>query len=96
MFPSFGGGRQQTISLVHAKDLAAAAVACLTHPAAVGGTVYTVASPDKRSGRFRELAGEIARQMKVWTLPLPLPLSFLWPACLAQAALPRLTGRPSI
>ncbi|MEK7686258.1 MAG: NAD(P)-dependent oxidoreductase [Verrucomicrobiota bacterium] len=92
VFPSFGGGRQ-AISLVHAKDLAAAAVACLTHPAAAGRT-YNVASPEALT--VRELAGEIARQMKVWTLPLPLPLSFLWPACLAQEALSRLTGRPSI
>lgn len=91
-FPSFGGGRQ-AISLVHVRDLAAAAVACLTHPAAAGRT-YNVASPEALT--VRELAEEIARQMNVWTLPLPLPVSFLWPACLAQEALSHLTGRPSI
>ncbi len=92
VFPRFGGGRQD-LSLVYANDLAEAAVACLTHPAAAGKT-YNVASPEVQT--VRELAEEMACQMDVWTLPLPLPLSFLWPVCLAQEAFSRLTGRPSI
>ena len=78
VFPSFGGGGHQPGPC---QRPGRSRVACLTHPAAAGRT-YNVASPEALT--VRELAGEIARQMKVWTLPLPLPLSFLWPACLAQ------------
>ena len=92
ILPRFGGGRQQ-LSLVFAADLAEAAVACLTHPAAAGRTFYT-ASPEVTTARA--LAEEIARQMGTWTLPLPLPTAALWPLCRLQEAVSRLTGKPSL
>jgi nucleoside-diphosphate-sugar epimerase len=92
VLPSFGGGRQ-ALSLVFAKDLAQAAVECLTHPRAAG-KILNVASPEIITAR--ELSLEIARQMQNSTIPLPLPLSFLWPICLAQELISRITGQPGI
>jgi hypothetical protein len=34
--------------------------------------------------------------MKVWTLPLPVPLGLLWLMCLAQEVVTRLTGKPNV
>jgi len=42
------------------------------------------------------MAAEIAAQMNVWTLPLPLPTALLWPICLGQEVLSRLTGKASV
>jgi nucleoside-diphosphate-sugar epimerase len=84
---------KQNLSLVFVKDLAEAAVTCLTHPAAAGKT-YFVASREVVTART--LAEEIAAQMNVWTVPLPLPTALLWPVCLAQELLSRLTGKPSV
>jgi nucleoside-diphosphate-sugar epimerase len=92
VLPRFGGGRQQ-LSLVFAKDLAEAAVTCLTHPAAAGKTFYT-ASPEVLTALA--LADEIAHQMGTWTLPLPLPTAALWPLCCFQEAVSRLTGKPNL
>ncbi len=90
--PRIGGGRMP-LSLVFVKDLAGAVAACLGAPSAPGKTFF-VASPQVASpGR---LAEEIASQMKAWTLPLPLPTAALWPICVAQEGLSRLTGRPSV
>jgi nucleoside-diphosphate-sugar epimerase len=90
--PRFGGDRQ-ALSLVFAKDLAEAAVVCLTHPAAAGKT-YFVASPDVTT--LGALAEAIAKSMGVWTMPLPLPMAVLWPVCAVQEAVSRLTGKPSV
>lgn len=87
------GRRQQALSLVFVKDLAEAAVTCLTHPAAVGKTFF-VASPEVTTASA--LGGEIAAQMKTWTLPLPLPTAALWPVCVWQEVVSRLTAKPNI
>lgn len=92
VLPRFGGGRQ-ALSLVYVKDLAAAAVASLTHPSAAGQTYFVAASEVVTA---RVLAEEIAAQMGVWTLPLPLPTGLLWVACLVQQARSRLTGRANV
>ena len=84
---------RQPLSFVFVKDLAEAAVTCLTHPAAAGKTFY-VASPEVLTARA--LAGEIASQMETWTVPLPLPTAALWPLCCLQDALSWLTRRPSV
>jgi nucleoside-diphosphate-sugar epimerase len=87
------GSRRLALSFVYVKDLAEAAVTCLTHPAAVGKTFY-VASPEVSSAHG--MADEIARQMKSWALPLPLPTPLLWPVCCLQEAVSWLTRRPSV
>ena len=91
VLPKPSGG--QALSLVFVQDLAEAVVACLTHPAAVGKT-YFVATREIVTAR--SMADEIAAQMNVWTLPLPLPRALLWPVCLVREGLSRLTGRPSV
>ena len=83
----------QALSLVFVKDLAEAVVTCLRHPAAAGKT-YFVASREVVTART--MAEEIAAQMNVWTVPLPLPTTFLWPICLVQEVMSRLTGKPSV
>lgn len=44
----------------------------------------------------RTLADEIASQMGVWTVALPLPTVMLWPVCLFQEIRSRLTGRANV
>jgi nucleoside-diphosphate-sugar epimerase len=92
ILPRFGGGRQ-TLSLVFAEDLAEAVATCLTHPATAGKTFY-VASGEVTTARA--MAGEIAGQMKTWTLPLSLPTVALWPLCCLQETLSWLTRRPNV
>lgn len=91
LLPRPSGG--QALSMVFVRDLAEAAVACLTHPAAAGKTYFVAA---REVVTARAMADEIATQMKVWTLPLPLPAAVLWPICLAQELKSRLTGKPSV
>jgi nucleoside-diphosphate-sugar epimerase len=86
-----GGGR--TLSLVFARDLAEAVVTCLDHPAAAGKTYFVAA---REIVTARRMAEEVAAQMNVWTLPLPVPLTLLWLMCLAQEIRSRLTGKPSV
>ena len=90
--PRFGGGRQ-ALSLVFVKDLAAAVLTCLTHPAAVRRLFY-VASPEVVT--VRALGDAIASRLNVWTLPLRLPTAALWPVCCVQEAISRLTGRAHV
>jgi nucleoside-diphosphate-sugar epimerase len=92
LLPRFGGG-QQWLSLVFVRDLAEATVECLTHPAAAGRT-YFVASPEVVTAA--DMAGSIAAQLRVWTLPLPLPTPALWPVCALAQAASRFTGRLSM
>ena len=87
------GSRRLALSFVFAQDLAEATVTCLTHPAAIGRTFY-VASPAVI--RAHALADEIALQMKTWTLPLPLPAAALWPVCVLQEIVSRLTGKANL
>jgi 2-alkyl-3-oxoalkanoate reductase len=84
---------KQALSLVFAKDLANAVLTCLRQPVTAGKT-YFVAARQILTARF--MAAEIAAQMKVWTFPLPLPTLLLWPVCLAQEVISRLTGKASV
>ncbi|MBI2928073.1 MAG: NAD(P)-dependent oxidoreductase [Verrucomicrobia bacterium] len=90
--PRFDRGRQQ-LSLVFARDLAEAAVACLAHPAAATRT-YHVASPEVVTAR--QLTQHVADAMARWTFSPPLPGALLWPMCLLADAVTRLTDRPRI
>lgn len=90
--PVFLGGLRE-LSLVFARDLAEAVVACLLQPAAARKT-YFVCSPEIVSPK--DFAKEIATRMKTWTFPLPLPTPMLWPICAAQEAFSLLTGKATI
>lgn len=92
LLPQFDGGRQ-ALSFVFVRDLAEAVGQCLTHPAAIRRT-YFVASAEVVTAR--ELAREIAGQLDVWTLTLPVPLFALWPFCALAQAASRLTGQPAM
>jgi nucleoside-diphosphate-sugar epimerase len=86
-------GVKQALSLVFVRDLAEAVVTCLTHRAAAGKTYFVA---EKEIATAPSMAAEIAAQMNVWTLPLPLPIAFLWTMCLAQEAWSRLTRKASV
>ncbi|HEX5400392.1 MAG TPA: NAD(P)-dependent oxidoreductase [Verrucomicrobiae bacterium] len=87
------GSRPLALSLVFVKDLAKAIVACLTAPNAAGKIFY-VASPEVTDAHA--LTAAMASQMKTWTLKIPVPASFLWPACVLQETVSRLTRRPGV
>ena len=86
-----GGG--QTLSLVFVRDLAEAVATCLDHPAAASKTYFVAA---REVVTARRMAEEVAAQMNVWTVPLPVPLALLWLMCLAQEIRSRLTGKPNV
>jgi len=83
----------QALSLVFVRDLAEAAVSCLTHPNAPGRTFF-ISNREIVSGRA--MAEEAAVQMARWTIPFPLPTAALWPVCLISELVARLTGRASM
>lgn len=92
LLPRFGGGRQ-ALSFVEVEDLARAAVECLTVPAAARQTFHVAADEFSTAGK---LADEIVAAMQTWTLPLALPTGVLWPVCVAQEWISRLTGKPNV
>jgi len=83
----------QGLSLVFARDLAEAVVACLGHPAAAGQT-YFAASPEIVTAR--EMGQIIAAHAGYWTIPCPLPTWALWPLCLGQELMARATAKPRL
>ncbi len=91
LLPSVSG--PQELSLVFVKDLAAVVATCLDHPAA-GGKTYFVAGREVVT--VRGMAQQIAAQMNVWTLGVPVPKWALWLACLAGEARSCLAGQPSV
>ena len=86
--PSF-----QPLSLVFVVDLAETIVRCLTAEK-VSSQTYFVSSPEVVTAR--SMADEIAGQMHVWTVPFPLPTPLLWPLCLGQELLTRVTGKANV
>ena len=92
LVPHFTGG-VEAFSMIYVKDLAEATATCLAHPAVVGKT-YFVASPEWVT--TRGFCEEIARQMKVWTLPLRLPVQALWPVCVISEWVCRLMNKSTL
>jgi 2-alkyl-3-oxoalkanoate reductase len=92
LLPAFGGGRQP-LSLVYAKDLAAAVVLCLNAAGAAGRT-YNVASAEVIT--VRDLGAEMARQLNRRALPLPFPLWMLWAVGWAAEGWAKLRQCPTI
>lgn len=90
--PCFGGGRQQ-LSLVYVEDLAAAVMAALTHPAA-SRKIFFAGSPEMVTAA--ELGERIAEEMKVWTMPLPLPNAVLWLACQCAELVSRMSKKANV
>lgn len=90
--PLFDGGTQE-LSLVYAPDLSRAAVRVLEETNAYGRT-YNVAETEIRT--TSDLTDHIARAMDTWTIPLYLPGIALYPLCLAQQWISRLSGKASI
>lgn len=83
----------QALSLVFAPDLAEVIVTCLDHPR-TSGKAYFACNREIVTGRL--MAEEVARQMKRWTVPLPLPPKLLWPVCVVQQLCSRVTAKPML
>ena len=85
--------KSQALSLVYVKDLAEAVATCLDHGPALGKTFF-VAGSQVVTGRA--MAEEIARQMKQWTVPCPLPTYAFWPVCVFGELSAHLTGKANL
>jgi nucleoside-diphosphate-sugar epimerase len=85
--------KHQALSLVFAKDLAAAAVACVENEIARNKTYFVASRQVVSAATF---ADEISRQMKTWAIPFPLPSALLWFVCLAQEIFSRVSGRATL
>lgn len=92
ILPMFGGGKQP-LSLVYVKDLASIAVETLFASAATG-KIYFVASPEFTTALG--IAETIKEVMNVWTVPLCLPVQGLYPVCLCQEIVSKITKKPSV
>ncbi len=92
ILPIFGGGKQP-LSLVYVKDLASIAVETLFNSKAIG-KIYFVANPEFTTALG--LANAIKEAMNVWTVPLCLPVQGLYPICLCQEIISKVTKKPSM
>lgn len=92
LLPNFVGG-VEAMSIIYVKDMAEVTVDCLMH-SAVAGRLYFVASP--KWVTTRGFCEEIARQLKVWTVPLNLPVAALWPVCAMSELFCKLMNKPSL
>jgi nucleoside-diphosphate-sugar epimerase len=86
-----GAGRP--LNLVYGLDVANAVICCLMKEQAVGKTYHVAAEPPCSD---EELMQEIAGQLGLRPLRLPIPRTILYSACLIQETLSRVTGRPNI
>lgn len=84
---------RQELSLVYVEDLAEAVLVALEHPSAAGKT-YFVSHPERVTAF--DMGSEIARQMNVRAVPLPLPKALLWVVCAASDLASRVTGKTSV
>jgi len=84
---------EKRFSLVHVSDLAEAVLRCLSRENALG-KIYNIAAEPPCS--TAELLGEIAAQMDVRPLRLPIPFPVLYAVCLARGLASRITRRPDI
>ena len=86
--PEFGGGRQ-VLSLVYVAELTEAIIRCLDHPRTENQT-YFVSAPETIT--TAQMGIELEKVLQTKAYPLPLPTSFLWPVCVLQEMISRLTG----
>ncbi len=75
------------------KDLASIAVETLFNSKAIG-KIYFVANPEFTTALG--LANAIKEAMNVWTVPLCLPVQGLYPICLCQEIISKVTKKPSM
>lgn len=83
----------QPLSMVYVQDLAQVIVSCLEHPAAANRTLNVAADEVVTAG---QMARQIAGEMDVSALTVPVPTLLLWPFCLFHQARSWVTGVPGV
>jgi nucleoside-diphosphate-sugar epimerase len=86
-------GATRSLNMVYGPDVAAAVLCSLMHERGGGGTYHVAAEPPCTDEEFMQ---EIATQLQVRPVRLPIPRAGLYLACVIQEILSRVTGRPSI
>lgn len=92
ILPMFGGGKQE-LSLVYVKDLAYVCVEAAFSQKA-DRKIFFVAEPQTTTSGA--LARIIKEEMKTWTIPLYMPIQALYPVCLCQEFISKLTKKASV
>jgi len=92
LMPLLESGKQE-LSLAYVRDVADAALRVMGAPEAAG-RIYNVASPEVCTSR--DILEEIARQLRLRPLRIPLPVGVIYPVCVLQEFISRLTHRPNI
>jgi nucleoside-diphosphate-sugar epimerase len=86
-------GARRPVNLVYGPDVAAAALCCMLQAPAMGKVYHVAAEPPSSD---EELMQEIAAQLGLRPLRLPIPRFGLYLACLSQDLISRATGRPNM
>jgi len=89
----FIGREERSLSLIHVKDLARAAVACLTAPHAAGRAYFVT---DGETHTWKSMAAEISRAMKAAPVSLQIPRFIARGVAAAAQAASLLTRRPPL
>jgi nucleoside-diphosphate-sugar epimerase len=92
IMPLISGG-ERYLSLVYVRDLALAVRCCLENKGSIGKIFHVATEPPCTD---KALFQEIAVQMGVHPLSVSLPSAMLYPICLLNDLLSRITGRPQI
>lgn len=87
------GCNQQKLSLVYVEDLARVVVQCL-HPTATARETFFVGHPDIESAL--SFGRQIATALGKRPLRVPIPTPLVWPLCLGQELLSRLTRSANV
>lgn len=92
IIPMVGGGGKP-LSLVYVQDMARAVQCCLEQEAAFGKIYHVAADPPCSD---EAMVHEIAGQMQIKPFCLNLPVATLYPICLIQEMISRITGQQNI
>jgi nucleoside-diphosphate-sugar epimerase len=75
------------------KDLARTIVTCLDHPKADGETYFACGMEVATAAQLGQM---IADELRSTVIRLPLPVGFLYPMCVGQELISRLTGKANV
>jgi nucleoside-diphosphate-sugar epimerase len=92
IMPQLAGGKR-ALSTVYGPDVAASVIRCLMQERGAGRTYHVASEPPCTDEEFMQ---EIAVQLRVRPIRVPVPRFVLYLACMIQEIMSRATGRPNI